>query len=125
LGRARIEQQKQIELAKIEAQRLENLKKLNIEYETKDKVAKSIGYIGIAFLTVLFGSIFGNDLIKLCIFYLNQLKEWCMMKKEMKKQEKEQTSLEINYVDNKHLEARLEKVYIKLLKANAINRSQN
>ena len=64
-GRARIEKQKEIDLAKIETRRIEALEKLNIKYEHWDKAAKSLGYIGIMSIVLLFGSIFGNDLIKL------------------------------------------------------------
>ena len=61
IGRAKIEHKKQIELANIQTQKEARLKQLNIKYETADKAKISFGYIGIIFLTILFGSIFMND----------------------------------------------------------------
>ena len=129
MGRARIEQQKQTQLANIETRRIENLKRLNIEHETKDKVAKSIGYIGIAFLVVLFGSIFLNDFIKLCIYYWNGLREWWREKKghEEKKVEAatDHVRLEMDQEYSSELEEALERVYFKIVKVNRENRRIN
>jgi len=91
----------------------------------------SFGFIGITFLSVLFGSIFLNDLIKVCYYYYNGLREWWREKKEQEEEEKrkedELKSNEVrldminqNYVDE--LEQDLESVYFKLVKVNARNR---
>ena len=76
IGRAKIEHKKQIELENIQTQKLTRLKQLDIKYETADKAKTSFGYIGITFLTVLFGTIFLNDFLKVCIYYFNHLREW-------------------------------------------------
>ena len=57
-GRARIEQQKQTALANIQKNKEAALKQLDIEYAYWDKIRRTIGYIGITYLTCLFGSIF-------------------------------------------------------------------
>jgi hypothetical protein len=97
---------------------------LDIEYASADKAKQSFGYIGITFLAVLFGSIFGNDLIKLCIHYFNHLKNWWQRKQEIKeerqsqdKQNKDEIVLELGQMYTDELEDSLEKVYFKLLKA--------
>ncbi len=105
---------------------------MNIEYASADKAKTSFGYIGITFLAVLFGSIFGNDLIKLCIHYLSHLRGWWQRKQEMKedrksqdKEKKDEIVLELDQMFNDELEDSLEKVYFKLVKANAKNRQIN
>ena len=118
-GRARIELQKKVELTNIEQQRQENLKRLNMEYATADKAKTSFGYIGITFLVLLFGSIFLNDLLKLCIYYFDGLKEWWREKKDKEEEKRKQDEvksdeirldiIDSNYVDD--LEKGLEKVY--------------
>ncbi len=97
---------------------------MDIEYASADKAKQSFGYIGITFLAVLFGSIFGNDLIKLCIHYFNHLKNWWQRKQEIKeerqsqdKQNKDEIVLELGQMYTDELEDSLEKVYFKLLKA--------
>ena len=126
MGRARIEQQKQIELANIETKKQENIKKINIVYETRVKAAKTIGYIGVAFLVVLFGSIFLNDLIKLCIYLFNGMREWWREKKRHEENQnqinsgkEEHVQLEMDHVYGDDLEEKLEKVYFRLLEVNS------
>ncbi len=105
---------------------------MDIQYASADKAKTSFGYIGITFLAVLFGSIFGNDLIKLCIHYFNHLKNWWQRKQEMKEErqsqdeeKKEEIVLELDQICTDELEDSLEKVYFKLVKANAKNRQIN
>ena len=134
-GRARILYQKEIELAKIEKRRIEALEKLNIKYEHWDKVAKSFGYIGLTSIVLLFGSIFGNDLIKLISFYFNEFKKYLKKRKETKEEVKEETkkkeeeeeeqNVRIQMELSEKLEQDLEKVYFKLVKVNAINKRKN
>ena len=127
VGRARIDQQKQFELANIQTQKEENLKRLNIQYEKADKAKTSFGFIGITFLIVLFGSIFGNDLIKLCIYYFNGLREYRREKKDKEENEKRKRveatfgdiRLEIEKDYAYELEEDLERVYFKLVEVNA------
>ncbi len=112
----------------IQKNKVAALKQLDIQYANWDKAKTSFGYIGITFLSVLFGSVFGNDLIKLCIHYFNHLKNWWNRKQEMKEvrqsQDKENKDivLELDQIFGDELEDSLEKVYFKLVKANAKNR---
>ena len=128
-ARARIEEQKQAALTNIQKNKDTALKQLDIEYANWDKAKQSFGYIGIAFLTVLFGSVFGNDLIKLFAHYFNRLRDWWRQRRNMNdqreierdevKQEQVQLELEQEYADN--LEQRLEQVYLRLVQVNANN----
>ena len=130
-GRARIEQQKQTALANIEKNKEAALTALNIQYANADKAKTSFGYIGITFLVVLFGSIFMNDLIKLCIYYFNGLKEWWRGNENDQEQLNnrnnqivQEVQIEMDRVYGEDLEEKLERVYIKLLEVN-VNRKRN
>ncbi len=105
------------------------LKQLDIQYASADKAKTSFGFIGITFLAVLFGSIFANDLIKVCIYYFGHLNNWWQSKQEMKElrqskdeENKDETVLELDQICTDELEESLEKVYFKLVKAKAKNR---
>ena len=50
----------------------EQLKLLNVKYASIKKIAQSINYVSIVFLSVLYGFIFINDLWKLFQFVMNQ-----------------------------------------------------
>jgi hypothetical protein len=128
-GRARIEEQKQTALLNIQKNKEAALKQLDIEYAYSDKAKTSFGYIGITFLTVLCGAIFGNDFIKLCIHYFNRLRDWyrkwCPRKRHEEKLEEENKKEIILEMDHSYdLDDALEKVYFKLVRNNA-NRSRN
>ncbi len=130
-GRARIEQQKQTALANIQKNKEAALTALNIQYAAADKAKQSFGYIGITCLAVLFGSIFGNDFIKLCIYYWNGLKEWWrgnendqVEQNQINDEKVEQVQIEIDHVYGEDLEEKLERVYIRVLEVNA-NRRNN
>ncbi len=129
---ARIEEQKQTALTNIQTNKETTLKQLDIEYANWDKAKTSFGYIGITFLTVLFGTIFGNDLIKVFIHYLSHLRGWWRQRRrniniqreqrEREEVDQEQVQIELDqeYADN--LEESLERVYLRLVQANANNR---
>ncbi len=132
MGRARIEEQKQAALTNIQKNRDAALKQLDIQYASADKAKKSFGFIGITFLAVLFGSVFANDFIKLCSYYFRHLKNWWQRKQEIKedrqsqdKENKDEIVLELDQIYSDELEDSLEKVYFKLVKANANNRQMN
>ena len=99
------------------------LKQLDIQYATADKAKTSFGYIGITFLSVLFGSVFLNDLIKVCIHFYNHLRDrwWreseCKNKSQENKKNEFRIEMQQDYLDN--LDASLEQVYFKLVKVNA------
>ncbi len=127
-GRARIEEQKQTALTNIQKNRDAALKQLDIQYASADKAKQSFGYIGITFLAALFGSIFLNDLIKLCVYYFNCFRDWWRHESAIKKKSQENKKIESevpelriemeqDYLD--HLDASLEQVYFKLVKVNA------
>ncbi len=129
VGRARIEEQKQSALANIQKNKNATLKKLDIQYVNWDKAKKSIGYVGITFLACLFGSIFANDFIKVCIYYIKYMRgRWVRWwhrkneeKRELTEENKDEIILEMEQAYSDDLEESLEKVYIKLLEANAKN----
>jgi hypothetical protein len=132
-GRARIEEQKQTALTNIQKNREASLKQLDIQYASADKAKTSFGYIGITFLGALFGSIFANDFIKLCAYYFRHLRDlwrrWWQGKKEakenseyLKEANKDEIVLELEPTYADALEESIEKVYFKLVKANAKNK---
>ncbi len=125
-GRARIEHQKQITLANIQKNKEAALTALNIQYANADKVKTSFGYIGITFLIVLFGSIFLNDFIKLCIYFWINWKEWWkginndqIQVNTRVNNEAELVQLEMDHAYGELLEENLKRVYIRLLEINS------
>jgi hypothetical protein len=110
-------------LTNIQKNREAALKQLDIQYVNWDKAKTSFGYIGITFLAVLFGSIFLNDLIKVCIHFYNHLRDrWrheseCKNKSQENKKDEFRIEMQQDYLDN--LDASLEQVYFKLVKVNA------
>ena len=72
----------------------------------------------------MFSIIFGNDLIKLISFYLNEFKlYWKRRKATTKvKEEPKEENVRIQLEYSEKLEQDLEKVYFKLVKINAINK---
>ncbi len=104
----------------------QRLKELNIDYKSWDQAKTSFGYIGITFLTCLFGSIFLNDVIKFFIYYFDKLKYlwrgWRQKKNELEEantenKENDDVILEMDQVYADNFEESLEKFYIKLLKS--------
>ena len=116
-GRARIEEQKQTALTNIQTNKNEALKQLNIQYAKLDRAKTSFGYVGITFLSVLFGSIFLNDFIKFCIFYFENFGD-CRMSSSQNNQEIKDDQDDVIIEMDKELDERLEKVYFKLVRAN-------
>jgi hypothetical protein len=118
-----------VDLAKIEKRRVEVLQKLSNQYYYWDKAAKTIGFIGLGSIILLVVIIFGNDIVKLFYFYLNEWRQY--WRKETKKQieeenlnkrkeeEEQNERIRIEYSDR--LEEDLERVYFQLVKANVKN----
>jgi hypothetical protein len=124
-GRARIEQQKQTALKNIQKSKDVRLKELNIDYKKWDQAKTSFGYIGITFLAVLFGSIFLNDFIKVCIYYFNKFRDWRQNRNELEEfnaenKENDEVILELDQIYADSLDESLEKFYVKLLKSKVI-----
>jgi hypothetical protein len=123
-GRARIEQQKQTALINIQKSKNATLKQLDIKYASADRAKTSFGYVGITFLSVLFGSIFANDFIKLCIYFFNNWIRLCKRKKEYKENretidgdDSDDVILEMDQKYSKELEESLENFYLRLAKS--------
>ena len=124
-GRARIEASKEEQLSIIEKNKQEALAKLNIKHAAADKVKTSFGYIGIVFLSFLWGSIILNDLTKflqLCFEIAKDLlKEKRELKekktKEEKRKEYEQVTLEMDEEYSQDLEDKLHQFHLQLVKA--------
>ena len=112
-------------MTNIEKNREAALKQLDIHYASADKAKKSFGFIGIAFLAALFGSIFLNDFIKLLIYYCSEFKAYWRRKEGENKSKLENNTSDTsdvriemdNLKANQELEEALEKVYIRLLRA--------
>jgi hypothetical protein len=127
VGRALIKEQQQAALANIQKNKEAALNELDLKYASADKAKKSFGFIGIAFLAVLFGSVFLNDILKLFIYYCSELKIYWRRKKienklKLENNTQDTTSdirieMDLSYVANQELEEALEKVYIRLLTA--------
>jgi hypothetical protein len=104
---------------------------LDIQYASADKAKTSFGYIGITFLACLFGSIFLDDFIKLCLYYFGDLRDlwrrWWQRRKEAKENEeqenKDETILEMRQTYEDNLEDTMDRVYFKLVKSNAKNKN--
>ena len=102
------------------------MKQLDIDYKSWDQARTSIGYIGITFVAVLFGGVFVNDFVKVCIHYFGHLRDLWRRKREAENNKEEENGkrckerdviLEIDQEYADELEESLEKVYIKLLKS--------
>jgi hypothetical protein len=113
-------------LTNIQKNKEARLKELNIDYKSWDQAKTSFGYIGITFLGCLFGSIFLNDFIKVCIYYFSKLRyfwrDWRQNRNELEEvnaenKENDEVILELDQVYADSLDESLEKFYIKLLKS--------
>ena len=108
-------------MANIQKNKDAALNALTIQYANADKAKTSFGYIGIAFIVVLFGSIFMNDFIKFCIYCFNEMREWYKENKNLKQANNntnQKDEVETDRVYGEELEEKLERVYIRLLKVN-------
>ena len=130
MGRARVEKNKLSQLTNIQKNKEKALNALIIQYARADKAKTSFGYIGTIFLAVLFGSIFLNDFIKLCIYNINGWREWQRdnnndrVRENNENDQREQVEIEMDRVYGNELEEKLERVYIKLLQVNSNSRKK-
>jgi hypothetical protein len=123
-GRALIEKNRQVQIAKIEENRKSALALLNVQYAIADKVKTSFGIIGILINVITWGFIITNDLIKLLKLCYEETKEF--LNEKQKEKEKinrykcEQVEIQLEEDDevfSKELEEKLEKIYFELVKA--------
>ena len=114
-------------MASIETKRQQALKELDIKYSTADKAKKSFGYIGIISLSILYGIILLNDLIKLfgaINDYLrnffeedDEMNELANEDDELSKQDEAKIEMEQIYLED--LNEKLERFHQKLIRAKA------
>ena len=124
-GRAKIAQEQLIQLTAIDTKRKATLKQLDIQYASADKAKSSLGYMAIISLSILFGTIFLNDFLKLCIHLYGKTRRYLrqrrLEKEEIKKSEREknniQIQIEMNRVYAQDLEERLERFHAALIRA--------
>jgi cell division protein ZapA (FtsZ GTPase activity inhibitor) len=120
-GRASIEKSKLEQIAKIESNRKAALASLTIKYASADKVKTSFGYIGITFLSSIWGLIILNDLAKLLNECYKETKDLLKERRQRKEKErKEQVVMELseeNEIYSQDLEKKLEKFHLQLVKA--------
>ena len=122
MGRANIENSKNIQIANIETNKIEQLKSLDIKFANVDAAKKSFGYIAVISLSILFGSIFLNDFIKLANFVLNYYVRQTNPSENTTEERDEDSELEsstynVIQIDTTYsniLERRLELVHISL-----------
>jgi hypothetical protein len=117
----------QQQLANIETKRKEALAQLNIKYESADKAKTSFGYIGIIFLSSIWGLIVLNDLMKLFHLCYEETKSLIKEKQqENMKIKEEQVKIQLIEDDNHEysndLEEKLDKIHLQLVKACAKRR---
>ena len=121
IGRDKIEQQKLVQSALIEAQRQDALKTLIIKFETADKCKKSFGYIGIIIVLALLSVILLNDLVKLSNYLCREIRQINGRTKanENKKQleeEENKAALESIIANSQELNEKLRKFHMELIK---------
>jgi hypothetical protein len=108
-------------IAKIEEKRKAALASLNIKYASADKVKNSFGFIGITFLSSLWGLIILNDLIKLLNLAYEEIDDFLKEKrasKEINRAKTERITMEReDKTLNLDLEEKLDQVHLKLVKA--------
>ena len=106
-------------MANIQKNKEAALSALNIQYANAEIAKTSFGYIGITFLAVLFGSIFLNDFIKLCIYFYRCRRNVNRENPNQINREREehQAQIEMDRVYGDELEDKLERVYFRLLES--------
>ena len=108
-------------IAKIEENRKAAIASLNIKYASADKVKTSFGFIGITFLSSLWGLIILNDLAKLLNECYKETKDLLKERRERKEKErKDQVFIELseeNEICSQDLEEKLDKFHLQLVKA--------
>ncbi len=113
-------------MARIETKRQQALKELGIKYSTADKAKKCFGFIGIISLSILYGVILLNDLIKLFGAINDYLRNFFEEDDEMNeldnedelsKQDEAKIEMEQIYLEN--LNEKLERFHQELIRAKA------
>ena len=113
-------------MASIETKRQQALKELDIKYSTADKAKKCFGYIGIISLSILYGVIVLNDLIKLFGAINDYLRNFfeeddemneLANENELSKQDEAKIEMEQIYLEN--LNEKLERFHQELIRAKA------
>ena len=128
--RAKIEKQKQEEIAQIEEGKKDKIKQLDVKHSTSKLVKKPMSYLAISILVLLFSIIFLNDLCKLAMYFYDR----CLKKQAIPppKQSISDTFDEIKEEDeivekmySKYLEEKLSRVHARLLEQKAMRLKKN
>ena len=113
-----IQKNAQTQLIQIEANKREQLSKLNEKILNADNVKHSFGYIGIIYVSFLYGAIFLNDLLNIYTSVTHRLKTHRMVAEQEKIYEKRSAmlhSVDMLYSDQLDY-ARIKSVHLHLLR---------
>ena len=126
---ASISQSAQIQLAQIETQKQAALEKLDVKFASADAAKSSFGYIGIISVSLLYAVFLLNDLLKLTAFILKKYAAKKLVYNKIStvsESETKSSSHELEHnIDrlySSQLEARLERVHLRLLRAKYVRR---
>ena len=119
VGRSKIENKRQGDLANITTHKQAKLEALSVKYQKVEKARASLGYVSMIFLSLLFGTIFINDFVKLARCLLIENNKLAFKSVEADKREDNVTNVyvKIDEIDSDQLEARLKRVHVNLLRA--------
>jgi cell division protein ZapA (FtsZ GTPase activity inhibitor) len=113
-------------LASIETKRQQALKELGMKYSTADKAKKSFAYIAIISLSILYGVILLNDLVKLFGAINDYLTNYFEEEDEMNElanddelSKQDEVKIEIEQIYSEELNEKLERFHQKLIRAKA------
>ena len=112
-----IQKNAQTQLIQIEANKREQLSKLNEKFLNADNVKHSFGYIGIIYVSFLYGAIFLNDLLNIYTSVTRRLKTHRMVAEQEKIYEKRSAMLHsVDMLYSDQLDARIKSVHLHLLR---------
>ena len=125
IGRSKIDQSRQTQLVNIELNRQTQLELLNAKFVQADTAKSSMGFISVISLSLLFGSILVNDMIKLINYAYKNILEKLTVEHDVEESRIQNTNrkvhshihVEIEKLYAEKLDARLDRVHLDLLKA--------
>ena len=118
IEKANIQQSAQRRFTQIAANKQTTLEKLNMKFASADTAKSSIGFIGIICLSVLFGGVLLNDLLKLGYYFSSIHKKNNILRRSKDNKVKgTQLNEKKDKMYSKQLEDRLERMHLRLLLA--------
>ena len=109
------------DISLIESNRVEQLGQLNVKYAKMDAAKSSLGYIACISLSLLFGSILLNDLVKLYIYMVKRITIRDIERMEDNTTDiasmDDKVRIEIDTIYEKNLENRLSRIHLMLLRS--------